>query len=260
LSSTASQRFANLSNITTNILRPAATADINEVVQSFRVNAGMAVRIIPEKSLFASFLPGKSSVSVIFGAGVTSPLSSGKGSVTEIFKIPKVDGHIIPEFRALFPGISDDKDNVGFVTPERDRFLRRWFLGGRLLTRFSKSDSRQLDISPASLDVTFGQDEAITRKLSGMVLNFEGFTPFPIKRLDYLYLYAGISTRLTRRVNTSVPSFFLEPADLGDLDDPLKTVLISADENRLTISNRDKYFFGIGVDLIRLFRRDDQPR
>lgn len=217
----------------------------------------MDIRVVPEKSLFSSFLPGKSSLSFTFGAGVTSPLTSGKNTVTEIFKIPKLNGQIIPEFRDLFPGISSDKQNVAFVTPERDRFQRRWFAGGRLKTHFFKRNSEAMDLSPAMLDLTVGQDEAITRKLSGFVLNFEGFTPFPLKKLDYLYLYGGITTRLTRKVNSNVPSFFLEPATLTDLADPLKTVLISADENRLTISNRDRYFFGIGLDLIRLFRRED---
>jgi hypothetical protein len=254
LTSTTAQRFANLSNITTNILRPQANSEINDVVQSFRISAGFDIRLIPEKTIFPFFLPGKSSVGLIFGAGVTSPLTGGKSSVTEIFQIPKVNGQIIPEFSKLFPEIPNDKVNVGFVTPERDRFLRRWFIGGRLKTRFYKSRSYAMDMSPAMLDVTIGQDESITRKLSGKVLNFEGFTPFKIGRLDYIYLYGGITTRLTRKVVSNVPSFFLEPAEIADLVDPLKTYLISADENRLTVSNRDKYFFGIGIDLIRLFR------
>lgn len=255
LSSSTAQRFANLANITTNILRPNANDQINDVIQTFRVNVGFDIRLIREKSLFPSFHFAKSSVSLIVGGGVSSPLTGGKSSVTEIYKIPKANGQIIPEFLERFPGISNDKINVAFVTPERDRFMRRWFVGGRLVTHFYKDKKERFNLSPAMLDITTGQDESITRKLSGFVINLEGFTPFPINRNDYLFLFAGISTRLTRKVNSNVPPFFLEPANIADLADPLKTVLISSDENRFTVSNRDKYYFGIGIDLIRLFRR-----
>jgi hypothetical protein len=254
IASTSSQELANLRSITDNILRPNASTPINNVVQSFRINAGIDLRIVPETALFPSFMPAKSSLSLIAGAGATSPLTGGRTGATETYRIPKINGQIIPEFSTLFPEIPNDKDNVAFVTPERDRFLRRWFVGTRILTHFYKGDSSRMDLSPASLDITIGQDEAITRKLSSPILNFEGFLPFPTDRFNYVYFYAGLSTRFTRKVNTRVPTFFLESATLSDLSDPLKTYVVSADENPLIVSNRDSYFFGIGIDLIKLFR------
>lgn len=255
LSSTAAQRFANLSNITTNVLGTNTPGNqINDVVQSFRVNAGLDIRLVEEKDQHPFFLPGRSSLSLIFGGGITSPLTGGGRANAEIYKIPKnPDGTIIEAFRNDFPFITDDKQNIAFVVPERDRFLRRWFVGGRLKTFFYKNKSDYLDMSPATFDVTIGQDEAITRTLQHKVLSFEGFTPLPIRRLEYLYLFGGATMRLTRKVRTSVPNYFLQAGEITQLGDPLRTVIVSTENNPLTVSNRDTYFFGIGVDLFKLF-------
>lgn len=251
------QNFANLTSISTNVLSNISTpgSSVNNVVQSFRFTGGLEYKIIPEKSLNSFFIPGKSSLSLIAGGGMTTPLNTPQQSA-QIFKIPKLaNGSIDPVFAGLFPDTDfTGKNNVAFVVPERDRFFRRWFVGARIKHSFYENRNEPLDLTPAMLDVTFGQDESITKKLVGRVLTFEGMTPFPIDGLDYIYLFGGMSMRLTRKVNSNVPKFFLQNADIINLTNNTDTVLISAEANPLTLSNRDTFRFGIGVDLIRLFR------
>jgi hypothetical protein len=258
------QSFANLSNITTSVISPifGSDASINNIVQSFRINTGIDVKIIKEKSFNPFFTQGKSSISFIAGGGVTSPITATREpSLT--FKIPRdpTTMEVLQEFKDLFPYINftADKKKISFVSPERDRFFRRWFAGLRLKTFFFDKDENPLALSPATLDITVGQDEAITKKLTKKILTFDGFTPFPIRNLDYIYLFGSINLALTRKVNTDVPSFFLEQAAF-DPENPSETVIVSSDSNRLTISNRDTFKFGIGIDLIRLFTRQREAK
>lgn len=257
------QNFADLTSVSANVLNTIATpkATVNNVVQTFRVTAGFDLKVIGEQTFNSFFIPGKSSLSFIGGGSITSPLVSSQ-QTTEIYKIPKLsDGSINPDFAALFPGINfEGKTNIAFVIPERDRFYRRWFAGMRLKHSFFQNRELPLDLSPAMLDITFGQDESISRTLKNKVMTFEGFTPFPLKELDYIYLFGGATLRLTRKINSNVPPFFLQNADVINLTNSNDTVIFSADSNPLTISNRDTYRFGIGIDLIKLFNRTREEK
>ena len=258
------QSFASFANVSNSLLNPlfGGQNKINNVVQSFQLNAGFDFRIIEEGSLQGFFIPGRHSVSVIAGGGVTNPLKTEE--TAQVFKIPTVGTTTVldPKFTVLFPNIDfTGKTNIAFVSPERDRFFRRWFLGFRIKTRFFENADQQsiLDQSPAMFDITVGQDEAITKKLTGRILTLEGFTPFPIKRFDYIYLFGGVSTRLTRRVNEVIPPFFLEPVTNVSLSNS-NTVTVPIDSSSFTRSNRDTFRFGLGVDLIRLLTRSkDNP-
>jgi len=57
-------------------------------------------------------------------------------------------------------------------------------------------------------------------------------------------------------VNSQAPQFFLDMGPISELSDPTKTFILAADKNELTLSNRDTYYFGIGIDLLRLFKRE----
>lgn len=257
LTSTAIQKFANLSAIASNQIGLGGDGGINDVVQSFKITGGVDIRLIGESNTINSFfLPGRSSLSLILGGGVTSPITGGGRTATEIYKIPYLNGAVNPDFRALFlrQGIElAGKSNIAFAIPERDRFVRRYFAGGRLKHYFYK-DNQRLELSPANLDFTIGQDEAVTRNFHRPVLTIEGFTPIPFQTVDYIYVYGGISTKLTRRATSQAPAFFLDAGPQSELSDPTKTIVLSSEQNGLTLSGRDTYFFGIGIDLFRLFK------
>lgn len=264
LTSTSIQKFADLSLIAANPISTASQEGVNDVVQSFKVNVGLEWRIFNSKATSSYFIPARSSFALIAGVGATSPLTGGKDTKAQIFKIPYSNGVVNPEFRQLFldpnNGVGIDlagKSNIAFLQPERDRFLRRWFAGGRINHNFSR-DGKPLELSPAQFDITIGQDESITRKLTGAVLTFEAFTPIPFPNTEYLFVYGGISTKMKRKAISQVPKFILNSGPEDELTDPTKTVIIPLDSNPLTLSSRDTFFFGIGVDLARIFRQARQ--
>ena len=269
--SSTPQGISSLTDISSNLLGTTiGTTNINSLVQSFSVTGGIDIPVVREGAkIHPFFLPGKTSLSLILGGGITSPLSSSE-ETTQIFKIPMVpkqavEGEAVEEGATMVnPLFSsqfaenidfDGKTNVAFVVPQRDRFLRNWFVGIRLKTRFLKEDHvTPADVSMATFDLRFGQDEEITRTLKNKVLTFEGFTPFPYSS-GYLYLYGGAKMSLTRKVNTLVPAVFLERADTFNLSDSNDTQIVSADNNPFVLQNRDKYWFGIGFDVVKVFKK-----
>lgn len=261
-SGSAVQNFADLTNLSAGVLNSVSTPKVavNTIVQTFRVTGGFDIRVWDNDDYNPFFIPGRSSVSFIGGGSITSPLVTSQ-QTTQIFKIPKLpNGTVNPDFARLFSNINfEGKTNIAFVTPERDRFFRRWFAGMRVRHSFFEDEEIPLDLNPAMLDITFGQDEGITKKLTNKVMTFEGFTPFPLKAADYIYLFGGATIRLTRKVNTNVPAFFLPSAEIINLTNSNDTVIVSADTNPLTLSNRDTFRFGIGIDVIRLFNKTRTP-
>lgn len=258
LTSTTVQSFASLGNLSTNALAPVfgTQQKLNNVVQSFQLNAGVEYRLFNESDLHSFLMPAKTSLNFIAGGGVSNPLRSDQ--TAQIFKIPTLGDNttIDPRFTKLFDSSFDftDKTNVAFVTGERDRFYRRWFAGMRLKTSLWDDERTKSHIAPAMFDLTIGQDEAITKKLTNKILTFDGFTPFPIAKADFIYLFGGVTMRLTRKVEEKIPSFFFRDPTSRDLTDP-GMIIIPIDVSPFTQAGRDTFRFGVGVDLVRLFTK-----
>lgn len=273
LSSSPSQRFLDLSQFTTNFLTPSNSFSENQVVQNFRINAGIDVRIAEQTAIFPFFEPARSSLSIIAGGGITAPLDANNGPIAEIFKIPRVDealptSEITPEFKKFYEGIRADllksdielpalensKVNIAFSKSERVRFYKRLFAGFRLKSHFAESIAKEKDLSAATFDVTLGIDEFISNRIGNGVLSFEGFSPFPIGGNDYLYIYGGGSLRLTRKANSFTP-IFLERGNIEDLESAT-TIIVPGEKSPFGRAPRDTYFFGIGFDFLKLLRRE----
>jgi hypothetical protein len=253
-SATSQQSFAALTNISTGLLNSisGSAGTFNNIVQSFNVTSGIEYELYKSRSDQPGFLPGKSAVSLIIGGGVTNPLSSDK--TVQVFKIPLLNSQVNPEFAKLFPGVDfTNKTNVAFIQSERDRFYRRYFVGFRVKNYFHENENKRIDQSPAMVDFTIGQNEAITNRLQGLVFSMDGFTPFPIKKFDYVYLFGGVNMRFNKNTDKVVP-FFLEAPQTINLFDTAN-VVIPIDATPFTRSNRDTFRFGIGIDLIRLINR-----
>lgn len=253
-SASSQQNFAALSNISTGLLDSitGTTSSYNNIVQSFNISGGIDYEIIKPSPLHSFFLPGKSALSIIIGGGVTNPLSSDK--TVQVFKIPMVNNQVNPDFAKLFKDVDfTGKTTISFVTSERDRFFRRYFGGFRLKNYFYENENTALDQSPAMLDLTVGQDEAITSRLQGLVMKLEGFTPFPVKKYDYIYLFGGVNMRFHRNIATNVPFFLETPSSINLFDSA--NVVVPIDSTPFTRSNRDTFRFGIGIDLIRLLNK-----
>jgi len=249
LSNFAPLTFAN------SFLTAGGAGKVNDLVQSFDFLVGVEKQLARPGKLFRGVFPGRTSLSLIAAGGAISPLSSDKTAT--FYKVPTVNNgmDIDPRFLAQFPEAAGKK-NVAFVSPNRDKFYRQYYGGVRLKTFFQDED-RSLNYFPAMFDITIGQNEAITSKLRGVILRFDGSTPLPIKKVDFLYIFGSAQMKLGKTVNQSLPSFFLEPATTTSLTSN-DTVVIPIDRSPFLLSNRDVYRIGVGVDLFKLFEKKEQ--
>jgi hypothetical protein len=224
----------------------------NELAQSFDFLVGLEKKL-PFHGFFGpGFFRGRGSVYLIAAGGAINPIAPDK--TAQIFKIPLVGTDVDPKFLELIPE-AKGKKNIAFVSPERDHFFRQYFGGFRVKTNFYDSDNKPLNIFPAMFDFMVGQNEAITGSLKGVIMKFDGSSPLPIKGTDYLFIYGSAQLRLGRKVTTGLPSFFLQPGDSTATLTSTDTVVVPVDRYPQTISNRDIFRIGIGVDIFKLFNQ-----
>lgn len=150
--------------------------------------------------------------------------------------------------------VSPDK-NIAFVAPERDRFFRQYYAGFRLKTLF---DDTEVKYQPALFDITFGQNEAITGILKGVIMRLDGSTPLPISKAGFLYLFGSVNMRLGRNRETS-PAFFLELTTGVSLT-AADTIVFPVDRLLFQTKDRDVFRIGVGVDVFKLFKKDETPK
>ena len=153
---------------------------------------------------------------------------------------------------------------INFITPPRSRFFRRYYGGLRLKTHFFSPDVKSecgsarkkedceapYDIFPGIIDITAGQDEAVTAgRLKNVLFRVEGVYPLPF--VPGLHVFGSIYTSFK-----------------GDhLDQPFNAFTVNAPTNgasndlntfRFAVPslNRDYFRLGIGVDLIQVIKRN----
>lgn len=250
LTSSPSQTLPDLGGLTapaiSGFFSSNQSGKVNDLVQAFEMKIGWETTV-------------RKGFSLIAGVGATSPLTSEKSVVA--YKIPRivVAGVTVvqPDFKKIF-GLPDENsglNNLILTSGDRDRFMRNWFVGGRLRHQvFGKAD----EAYPAVFELTVGQDEVLTNKLIGGVLKFDSFVPIPIRGLKFLYFGASFTSKLTRKVNTTTFPFFLEPATDVNIFANTNFARNIRDIRELN-SDRDGFSFRFGVDLIQLLNRGDKP-
>jgi hypothetical protein len=101
-----------------------------------------------------------------------------------------------------------------------------------------------------------GWNEAITGTFTGMILRLDGSVPLKFGENKYLYIFGSSNMKLGRNINQEIPPFFLVPNPDGMLTDS-NTVIVPVDRYRYLQSNRDTFRIGVGVDLMRIFDKDE---
>lgn len=235
-----------------------------DLVQSFDFLAGLEYRVF-KSDFFPSLLPGiKQRIGVYFagGGGAISPLTTKRESA-QIFTVPSSDNGQFELFKERFGEDAVKKKYIGFVFPERDRFLRQYYGGVRFKTYFFDDNYKVINSFPAILDVMFGQNEAVTGgtfkndvtdlngKVTGKkrswVLRLDGFYPLPVKKLSFLYLYGTALMKLGGGgVHITTP-LFLDTAP-GDVLVTSNDVFVAPNLQL----NRDYYKIGVGINLLDL--------
>ncbi len=151
---------------------------------------------------------------------------------------------------------------VDFFTPERSRFFRRYYAGFRLKTYFFSPDVKgdcnpkrkrcdaPYDIFPGIIDVTAGQDEAVTAgRLKNIIFRIEGVYPLPF--VPGLHIFGSIySSFKGNHADFPLNSFNVNTPAEGARND-LNTFRFG-----LPPLNRDYFRVGIGIDLIQVFKRN----
>jgi len=170
----------------------------------------------------------------------------------QLFEVPKANSSQAEAFFKEFPD-AKGKDHIAFITPERDRFLRQYFGGLRFKT-YTKdgTPSKIQNVFPSMLDVTFGQNEAVTGgRLHKFVFGLDGFyvLPFPDK-YRLLYLFGSAKFKVGGPKSIKTPFLLDTSASSVKVTDP--SVFIAEPRP----SNRDVYRIGFGVDLFELFRKN----
>jgi len=221
---------------------------VNEVAQGIEYLVGTEIRLKSRMQPFGSFdgtTTNRFTTSFIAGAGAITPINPK--STLEIFKVfPGAPG---------LPPVPAGKDFIAFVSPDRDRFFRQYFAGLRLQTYYFNYRNPDIPLKryPAVLDITFGQNEAMTGgRLRGGVLRLEGFYPLPYDGLKFINLFGTALMKLSR-TNINDP-LILEAAPAGTTV-PASNVFIQT----IPQMNRDYYRIGVGIDFISLINKWRNP-
>jgi hypothetical protein len=230
---TTPQQLTAFVSAASNVAGAATGAKINDLATSFNFKFGPEFVLTPSnKAIRASLIAG-------FGAAspLTSPAQSG-----QIFKLPSSSSSQYASFLAQYPEVKNPGAAfIAFVPLERDRFFRQYFMGLRIR-------SYQQEGFPSMLDVTFGQNSAVTGgQLRHFVLGLDG--SYRLKLLDNaFYIFGSANLKIGGPKYSGTP-FILDPAET--------TVKLSDSNVVITSrqSNRDFYRIGFGVDLISLFKK-----
>jgi hypothetical protein len=236
LTSTPEQVTA-LGAIASNALGTITDAKFNQIASAFDFVVGPEVRL-------QRF--NHTDLSLIAGFGAVSPISPKQSA--QIFQVPDASSSQAPAFFKMYPG-AQSKQFIAFVTPDRDRFLRQYFGGFRFKT-FKYEGEQLQDVFPATFDITFGQNEAVTGgRLRKFVVGLDGFYPLPFPdKSRFLYLFGSARFKAGGPKNSATPFILDTAASNVTITDPKVFI---ADP---VATNRDTYRIGFGVDLVELFK------
>lgn len=252
--SSVPQDVSSFGALASDVLGPLEEGQLTELVQGFNYMAGLDRFIISSDNSYISPIPGirhKTAMYFTGGFGAVSPLTPEQSA--QIYRVPGPDNPQRAAFLEEF-SLPDDAELVAFVTPERDRFLRQYYVGLRFKTFFLERDgATHINRFPAVLDVTFGQSEAVTGgRLRGGVFRLEAFYPFPLREASFLYFYGSAFMKIGGRQTIRRPYALVRP----------ETTVRLTDDNvfiRERQFNRDFYRIGVGINLTDLFNRNRQP-
>jgi hypothetical protein len=218
---------------------------VNELAHGLEFLAGGEYRIPGGfKTEFGSFganVTTRFTLSFILGGGIITPFTPR--DTLEIFKV----------FRDApgLPTVPEGKEFIAFVSPDRDRFFRQFYAGLRLQTHYFDYENPDVPLKryPATLDITYGQNEAVTGgRLRGGVIRLEGFFPLPYEGLKFINLFGTALIKPTRTQITE--PLILEAAPTGTTV-PANNVFLFTQPQ----INRDYYKVGVGIDLMSLISK-----
>jgi hypothetical protein len=230
---------------------------VNQLVHTAEFIAGLEFRV----TQFGRPLNGtvreerqQFAVSAFGGVGASSPLEPN--DTLQIFHTPEASSAQRAAFVKAYPQAANTP-YVGFLSPDRDRFLRQFSIGLRLTTLYTKRDRfGRPDLpylrAPAMISVSLGRNEVVTGgHLEGVVNRIEGFYPLVLNkdrsdRAMIVYLFGSAFLRVGGA--KQIEPLVLQRADGVPGWDPGVTLITAP-------SNRDTYMVGAGIDVTQLLKQ-----
>lgn len=244
----------SLSVFVTEFNKNSSDTKVKNLIQTFETITGFEYRLtnprFPVRSDEAG-MRNRFSLSFIAGGGIVSPIEPIRSAENRVFEVTS-------EAIARYPQ-AKDKKFIAFTTPDRDRYFRQYFAGFRFKTFYYNASSRPFDRTPATFDITFGQNEAVTGgKLTGRILKVEGFFPLPIKNFGGNLFFFGTAQMNLKRATETTPLILKSVSNIDNAN------LFDANTTIVTLPtfNRDHYRIGFGINPIGviqyIFRSTDK--
>lgn len=292
LSSFPQQVNTDILTFANNFAGNSGKVPVNQLVQTAEFVSGPEFRVsqfnVPSGSL-SDDSRQVFALTVFGGYGAIGPFSPGQNAT--VFQVPATTTQqylaLCQQFPNQFPdpaaGVScgprtvtpaaTPAQFVAFVPQTSDRFFKKWMIGPRLYTFYTKAnaDGELLHTAPATVDFGVGQSELVTSgKLSGGTVGYvSGFYPFPMgDRLDpktvVIYLFGEATMKMTSRQlkpepGVTIPTNPKNPIFLTPAIDANNTAIPITNPNVLAIivpsNNRDTYRIGAGLDLVSVWKR-----
>jgi hypothetical protein len=250
--------FSNLSGY----FAPAANATPDKIVQSFEGMGFVAWQFagftVADGTLDSGTKPANTStlftVSAVVSGGALTPLSALQSNPPVYYATTQIQ-QMFPQtnFAASckYAQGATPPCYVAFVPQDRTRFYRHYEGGFRLKiypADYSDKTNNNLRF-PGIVDVTWGQNEYVTGgKFQGVVMHIGGSLPIPY--LDGAYAFGALDLGLSNAVTG--PQLLLLPA-------PSSAGLTFQSPSVYTITaaqpNRDRYSFGLGLDMYHLIAK-----
>lgn len=140
--------------------------------------------------------------------------------------------------------------DIAFANPDRSSFLLKYGVGLRTTLAMpckSGTITQPCSDSYALLDITFGQDEAVSGgRAHGVVFKLDGVLPVAIANSSWLYLFGSTYIRIQGNQDFS-PLILQSPTTPVTIPSPSVIVL------PLKLPNRDYFRLGIGINLSQVF-------
>jgi hypothetical protein len=259
-------------------LATAVNATPDKIVQSWEGTGSISFRILSTNVGIGTFDNGSPTskdyprktlltTSILFSGGFISPLSVTQATpvvydlTPQVYDIygPSPTGPASPIPSTCNPSSIPPPSAacyVAFVPMDRQRFYRHYEVGFRFRT-YGEDFTNHVLRFPGIIDLTVGQNEYVTGGgFNGIVIHFGGSLPIPIPKVEGIYAFGAIDAAING------PSGGGAQLILNAAPSTANVTYLSPNVYDIPVAqpNRDRYRFGVGIDLYHLITAKQQKQ